>query len=97
MSGIELLLTRDCLGGERIVEVRLPRGVEVSDLDRIEGVNSRVVLSHLPRPFFRIDVPGRFLVTGIVTDPRVRFTVRMAVRAQAVELALAAADRMLGA
>ncbi|MEC7524155.1 MAG: hypothetical protein VYE22_30015 [Myxococcota bacterium] len=91
---MKVLVQRDCLGGERIVEIELPRPVRLEDLDRIEGVETRTVLAHLPRPFFRLDVPGRFLLTGIVSDPRVRFTVRMAVRDRALELALEAAERL---
>lgn len=92
---MKVLLQRDCLGGERVVEIELPRPVRLEDLDRVEGVDSRTVLTHLPRPFFRLDVPGRFLLTGIVEDPKVRFTVRMAVRDEALALALAAAERMI--
>ena len=92
---MEVVLTRDCLGGDRIVELQLPRGVALADLDRVEGVTSRTVLAELPRPFFRLDVPGAFLLTGIVGEPRVRFTVRLAARERAVELARETASRWL--
>ncbi|MEW5850607.1 MAG: hypothetical protein AB2A00_17610 [Myxococcota bacterium] len=93
--GVTLLVQRDCLGGERVVELQLPRPVRLEDLDVVEGVVHREVLTSLPRPFFRLDVPGRFLLTGIVSDPRLRFTVRMAARERAVELALETAQRMV--
>ncbi len=86
---------RDCLGGDRIVEVELPRPVLLGDLDRVRGVGRREVLSSLPRAFFRLDVPGRFLLTGIVGDPRVRFTVRLAMRERATEVALEEVDHLL--
>jgi hypothetical protein len=90
-------LSKDCLGGDRVVDVELPRVVEAADLDRVDGVGTRTVLVSLPRPFFRLDVPGRFLLTGIVGEARVRFTVRRALRESAVDVALGASHRMLGA
>jgi hypothetical protein len=92
---VEVLVTRDCLGGDRIVELRLQRPVQESDLDRVNGVTERVVLHQLPRPFFRLDVPGKFLLTGIVGDPRLRFTVRLAVRDDAVGMVTDVARRMI--
>ena len=92
---MEVLVQKDCLGGERKIEVRLPRAVELPDLDRVEGCEQRTVLHSLPRPFFRLDVPGSFSLSGIIGEPRVRFTVRLAVRERAVELALAACERMM--
>ncbi len=94
---MRVLLQRDCLGGERVVEVELPRPVNLEDLDRVEGVAHRVVLEDLPRPFFRLDVPGRFVLTGIISGREVRFTVRLAVRERAEELALSTCERMLRA
>lgn len=95
-DGISVLVHRDCLGGERIVEVMLPRGMQLEDLDRLQLEGRREVLDHLPRPFVRYDVPGHFLITGIVSDPRVRFTVRLALRDRAVEVALEASRKMMG-
>ena len=92
---MRVLLQRDCLGGERIVDIELPRPVQVADLDRIEGYTTRTVLEKLPRPLFRVEVPGRFLVSGVIGDARVRFTVRLVVREQAQQLALEAAEKML--
>lgn len=91
LSRPTVLVKRDCFGGERIVEVRLPAPVSRAAIDRWEG--DKTVLWQLPRPFFRIDVPGLYLVTGIVGEPVVRFTVRLRVRDQAVEHALEGARR----
>ena len=97
MSGeVSVLVMRDCLGGDRIVEVNWPRGMQLEDLDRLGLEGTREVLSHLPRPFVRFDVLGYFLITGIVSDPRVRFTVRLAQRDNAVQLALDSSRKMLG-
>ena len=93
-SNLEVLVQRDCLGGERVVEIRLPTPVDLEALDRVEGVTKREILSNLPRPFFRLDVKGRFLLSGIIGDPKVRFTVRLALRDTAVEVALETAARM---
>lgn len=92
---MKVLLQRDCLGGERVVEIELPRPVALGDLDRLENVTRREVLDHLPRPFFRIDVAGQFLLTGILFSPHVRFTVRLARRESAREVAIAAAKRLV--
>lgn len=92
-----VLVQRDCLGGERVVELLLPRPVTMEDLERVEGVARREVLTQLPRPFFRLDVPGRFLLTGIVGDALLRFTVRLAARETALELASRTAQRMVAA
>lgn len=80
-----------------MIEVLLPRPVQLDDLDRVLGVTQRTVLSSLPRPFFRLDVPGSYVLTGILTDRRVRFTVRLAVRDNALELALSTCERMMAA
>ena len=93
---MRVLVQRDCLGGERIVEIELPRAVELADLDRVEGCEQRTLLSSLPRPFFRLDVPGSFSLSGIIGDRKVRFTVRLGVRDDAVPLALAASASMMG-
>lgn len=93
-SAPQVVVKRDCFGGERIVEIRMPAAVTLEALDRIAG--ARTVLSQLPRPFFRIDVPGHYLVSGILGDTLVRFTVRLAIRDDAVEHALAGARRLAG-
>ncbi len=87
---------RDCLGGDAIVEVTLPRGLQASDIERIEGAATRIVLADLPRPFFRVDVPGRYLITGILSEARVRFTVRRALSDCAERVALDGAREMMG-
>jgi hypothetical protein len=87
---------RDCLGGDSIVEVTLPRTLQASDIERVEGAVTRVVLADLPRPFFRVDVPGRYLITGILSEARVRFTVRRALRDCAERVALDGARQLLG-
>ena len=94
---LNVLVQRDCLGGERVVELQLPRPVRSDDLARVDPGARCEVLSELPRPFFRVDVPGRFLLTGIVGDARVRFTVRLALRDRALDTALAAARALLAA
>ena len=86
---------RDCLGGDRIVEVIFPRGVTEHDLERLQGVKSRQILHQLPRPFFRLDVPGSFLVSGILSERRVRFTVRLSVRDRAVDIVHRAAIQLM--
>lgn len=97
MDEPRVTLSKDCLGGERIVDVELPAPVAAAQLERVEGVTARTVLDGLPRPFFRLDVAGRFLLTGILGEPRVRFTVRRALREDAIDVALAASRRMLAA
>ena len=94
-DAIQVLLRRDCLGGERIVELQLPRAVLLADLDAVLGVATRVILSELPRPFYKLDAPGRYLVTGILGDPRVRVTVRLALRDSAEQTAVAIGQAML--
>jgi len=91
---LEAQLLHDCLGGT-IVEVALPRSVTIADLDRVEGVVTREILTELPRPFYRLDVPGRFLATGIVGEAKIRFTVRRALSARASEIALDAARTIM--
>ena len=93
---MRVLLQRDCLGGERIVDIELPRPVERADLDRLVGATRTTVLDRLPRPLFRVEVPGRYLVSGVIGDARVRFTVRLAVRDLAEQLACEGARSMLG-
>ena len=92
---MRVLLQRDCLGGERIVDVELPRPVRQADLPLLDGIKV-TVLDHLPRPLFRVEVPGRYLVSGVIGELRVRFTVRLAVRDRAEALALEGARSMVG-
>lgn len=91
---MRVLLQRDCLGGERLVDIELPRAVRREDLLRLEG-QKITLLDHLPRPLFRVDVSGKYLVSGVLGERRVRFTVRLAVRDRAEELALDGARRMV--
>lgn len=93
---IELLVQRDCLGGERVIEVRLPEPVQELWLSQIEGGATPVILRSAPRPFFRVDVPGSYLLSGVVGDRRVRYTVRVARRNEARALATAGARNLVG-
>ncbi len=101
-SGPPVVLTypitasRDCFGGDVLIDVTLPRGVERADLDRVAGAVSREVLDGFPRPFFRIDVPGRFLLTGLLLTTSVRVTVRQVHRNRAADLAQEAARELMG-
>jgi len=88
--------SRDCFGGEVLIEVTLPRGIERADLERVRGAASLEVLDGFPRPFFRIDVPGRFLLTGLLLTTSVRVTVRQVHRDRAFEVAQEAARELMG-
>ena len=91
-------LRKDCLGGEKIVDVEFGRPLAMAHLDAVASMFAsveRTVLADLPRPFFRVDVIGRFLLTGIVGDTSARFTVRRSLDEDASEVALATARSML--
>ncbi len=79
IDNLEILMVTDCFGDKRIVEVFLPQAILISNLDKLSGVESKTILQDLPRPFFRIDCPGRYLLTGIISDRKLRFTLRRAV------------------
>ncbi len=85
----------DCFGDHRIVEVNLPHPPEIADLKRLTDVGRQTILSDLPRPFFRIDCPGRFLLTGIIGDPKVRFTLRQAALTKAPKIVSQAVRELL--
>lgn len=91
---LEIVIQRDCLGGERVVELLLPRAPVEEDLGALVGASSVQILRTAPRRFFRVDVPGKYLVTGILSDRRVRFTVRLAQREHALELAMDGGRRL---
>ena len=90
--GPEVLVKRDCFGGERIIELRLAAPITEEGLDRLGG--QKTVLRQLPRPLYRVDVPGHYLVSGILGDDVVRFTVRLVARDHAMEFALAGARKL---
>lgn len=94
---MRVLLRKDCLGGEKIVDIELPRPVAAADLDRLRDVRSRQVFESFPKPFFRVDVEKRFLLTGVLGEAQVRFTVRVNIAQAADEVALAGAHELLGA
>lgn len=93
-GGVEVVVLRDCLGGQRIVELMLPRGPGEADIEAMANGGEIQVLRTAARPYYRVDVPGFYLITGILDDPRVRFTVRLSQRERAVELALDAVKVM---
>ena len=79
IDNLEVLMVTDCFGDKRIVEVFLPQTILLSHLDKLSGVKTKTILQDLPRPFFRIDCPGRYLLTGIIGDRKLRFTLRRVV------------------
>lgn len=91
-------LRKDCLGGEKIVDVDFGEPLAMAHLDEVSSAYSdvqRTILVDLPRPFFRVDVHGRFLLTGILGDASARFTVRRHLDEDASEVAIAAARTMM--
>ncbi len=85
----EVVLMRDCLGGDRVVEIELAEGLRREPLERLSATEGALqVFDSLPRPFARYDRPGFFLLTGILGERRVRFTMRLAHRENAKETAL---------
>ncbi|MEM6449587.1 MAG: hypothetical protein AAF703_04645 [Cyanobacteria bacterium P01_D01_bin.105] len=96
LGEIPLILISDCFGDHRIVEVTLPRPVTLADLPNLSNVSQCTVLKDLPRPFFRLDCPQRFLLTGIANEPRVRFTLRAAAITQAESIVLQAIAELMG-
>lgn len=93
---MRVVLRKDCLGGEKVVDIELPRPVAAEDLDRFSGVRIKQIFSSFPKPFFRLDVTHRFLVTGVIGESIVRFTVRQSVADAADEVARAGAAELLG-
>lgn len=96
MLELRVVLRKDCAGGEKIVDMELPRGVTEADLDRLRGVRSRQVLTSFPVPLFRVDCEGRFLLSGVLNDKRVRFTVRRNAAERSDVIAIAGARELLG-
>ena len=92
---LDIVMMIDCFGDHRIVEVTLPDSVPLEALQRLTGVGQRTILMDLPKPFFRIDCPGRFLLTGIVGTPKVRFTLRQAALEHAREIVVSAICELL--
>lgn len=94
---MRVVLRKDCLGGDKIVDIELPRAVDAADLDRLTDVRSRQVFTSFPKPFFRVDVERRFLLTGVLGEALVRFTVRHSLAEAADQVALAGAHALIGA
>lgn len=91
-------LRKDCLGGEKIVDVDFGQPLGMAHLDEVSSAFAdvqRTILADLPRPFFRLDVHGRFVLTGIIGDASARFTVRRHLDEDANDVALGAARTML--
>lgn len=95
IDALDIVMMIDCFGDHRIVEVTLPDPVPLEALQRLTGVGQQTVLRNLPKPFFRIDCPGRFLLTGIVGTSKVRFTLRQAALENAREIVLSAVYELL--
>ena len=95
LENLDLVMVVDCFGDHRIVEVNLPQSMALVNLKRLTNVERQTILHDLPRPFFRIDCPGRFLLTGIIGDPKVRFTLRQATLAKAREMVTQAIRELL--
>jgi len=96
LEHVELSMVIDCFGDRAIVEVTLPEAIALTHLEQLSGISQQTILRDLPRPFFRIDCAGRFLLTGIVGDPKVRFTLRKAVIPQACDIVSHAVRELLG-
>lgn len=95
LGELPLTLISDCFGDHRIVEVTLPQPIALTNLQYLSHVSQCTILKDLPRPFFRIDCNQRFLLTGIVNDPRLRFTLREAAVPQAQTIVLQAVAELL--
>jgi hypothetical protein len=93
---MRVVLTKDCHGGEKIVDIELPRPVAAADLDRFARTRIKQVFTTFPKPFFRLDIEGRFLLTGVLGEQVVRFTVRYSVASRADEVAIEGARELLG-
>ena len=96
-SGPVVAVMRDCLGGERVVEIDLSQSLTRAAVERLAAQTEGAVLllmDDLPRPFVRMDVPGAYLLTGVLGAERVRFTMRLAVVASAEETVLAVAQQL---
>lgn len=91
---LNITLITDCFGEHRIVEVFLPRSIAISDLEKLPNVSSKTILQDLPRPFFRVDCPGKFLLTGIIGDGKLRFTLRRAVASTSRDIILQALSQL---
>lgn len=91
---LEIVIVSDCFGDRRIVEVFLPENITGINLDRLSGVQQKTILHDLPRPFFRIDCPGKFLLTGIIGDRKLRFTLRQNVVKQSREIVIQALSEL---
>lgn len=88
---------RDCLGGDRIIEVTLPRALAAADIEALSSDHALTFLRDLPKPFFRADLRGGYSMSGIVSERTIQVTVRLARRGEAEVLAQDAARRLLGA
>ncbi|MEM6254790.1 MAG: hypothetical protein AAF821_17885 [Cyanobacteria bacterium P01_D01_bin.156] len=95
LGELPLTLISDCFGDHRIVEVVLPRPIALKNLQNLSHVSQCTILKDLPRPFFRIDCSQRFLLTGIVHDARVRFTLRETAVSQARLIVLHAVAELM--
>lgn len=91
-----LTMVSDCFGDRKIVEVILPRAIALADLDRLSNVTEQTILHNLPRPFFRIDCVGHFLLTGIANDPKIRFVLRQSAVSRSRAIVLQAVGELLG-
>jgi hypothetical protein len=94
---LQIVVQRDCLGGERIVEVLLPRPVDEAGYRRLGQLGAAVLFSALPRPFFRVEVAGAYQASGVLGERRVRFTVRVTARERASAIVQEACRRLASA
>ena len=96
IDNLDISMVTDCFGDKRIIEVVLSQGVLIPDLDKLSNVGNKTILEDLPRPFFRIDCPGKYLLTGIIGDRKLRFTLRRVVADKSREIVLQAISELYG-
>jgi hypothetical protein len=67
---------KDCFGEETMISYSLPKPADDQFLEIIGRLYSVELFQEFPRPFFRCNVQGHFLLTGVIGLDKIKITFR---------------------
>ena len=74
MASWSAVVRDDCFRDPRITVYSLPRALTRLDLTLLRPFGRVHVFDRFTRPFFHMDVPSLFIITGVVGDREIRVT-----------------------
>lgn len=96
MSMWSAVQREDCFRDPRITVYTLPRGIRRSDLELLRPFGPISVFEKFSRPFFKLDRPFLFALTGILGSPEIRVTFKRSASPHVRGLLERQLDKMAG-